>query len=431
MTSKHRIVDLLLAVGSLPRKVAHLVLGGMGLKNTISPPPILEHDADRTSATSAAKTVEDGQIRSITLREYSTEELVTIHQSKTNLLPSAPIIEKTGTDSSRFGTSGSAKRGDALYTAEHNVIRRGMTEALRPLRERYNVATRGLVNDSVSTSDRTVDIYLPVNAAGGYGNGALVPSGIDLRELALQQGLERIRIHPYLILPSPGNGANYQTAAAAAIYSFRQMMAACLMPNIIRDEKLSGTRTLTSRLFDEPTIICPTNGRVTITNRDEAAGLVALDILLWGDARFSTDAYFTDFASRVHGGHIGRDMVCRAIGHSVIEFDPQRAADALNARLTQEIAQCLLTGTSPGEPVEMPVCALAEVSGLLESAQRPTGTDVATDTYSLLADASHDTIQATVQDAHSQLEQRADDYEHRLNALSGEFLRTHASKLDQ
>jgi len=431
VNTKNRIVDMLVALGSLARKVAHLELGGMGLKNTISSPPIFEHDADRTPATSAATTDEDGLIRSITLREYTTEELVTIYQSKPNLLPSAAIIEKTGTDSSRFGSSGSAKRGDALYTAEHNVIRRGMTEALRPLRERYNVATRGLANDSVSTSDRTVDIYLPVNAAGGYGNGALVPSGIDLRELGLQQGLERIRIHPYMILPSTGNGANYQTAAAAAIYSFRQMMAGCLMPNIIRDEKLSGTRTPTSRLFDEPTIICPTNGRVTFSNRDEAAGLVALDIRLRGDARFSTDAYFTDFASRVHGGHIGREMVCRAVGHSIIEFNPKQAADALDARLTQEIAQRLLVGANPGEHVEISVCALPEVAGLLESAQRPTGTDVATDTYSVLAGASHDTIQGTVQDAHCQFQQRADDYKHRLDTLSGEFVKNLSSKLDQ
>jgi hypothetical protein len=431
MNVKNRIVDFLLAGGSLATKLARLVGSGMGLKHIISSPPILTHDADRTSATSAATASEDGQIRSITLREYSTEELVTIHQSRPNLLHSATIIEKTGTDSSRFGSSGSAKRGDALYTAEHNVIRRGMTEALRPLRERYNVATRGLAKDSVATSDRTVDVYLPVNAAGGYGNGALVPSGIDLRELGLQQGLERIRIHPYVIMPSTGNGANYQTAAAAAICSFRQMMAACLTPDVIRDEKLSGTRTPTGCLFDEPTIVCPTNGRVTMSNRDEAAGLVALDILLRGDARFSTDAYFTDFASRVHGGHIGRDMVCRAVGHTVIEFNPKRAADALDARLTREIAQRLLVGTNPGEHVEVSVCVLPEVTGLLESAQRPMGTDVAADTYTALDGASHDTIQATVLDAHGQLQQRADDYAHRLEAIAGEFVKNHASNLDQ
>jgi hypothetical protein len=423
MISKNRSVDMLLAVGSLPRKVARLVLSGMGLRGTVSPPPILEHDADRTPATRSASAVDDGQLRSIVLREYGTHELETIYQSKPNLLPSAAIVAETGTDSSRFGASGSAKRGDALYTVEHNVIRRGLIESLRPLRERHTVATRGLAKDPVSTSDRTVDIYLPVNGSGGYGNGALVPSGIDLRELALQQGLERIRVHPYLILPSTGNGANYQTAAASAVCSFRQMMAGCLSPSIIRDEKLTGTRTIASRIFDEPTIICPTNGRVTISNRDEAAGLVALDILLRGDARFSTDAYFTDFASRVHGGHIGRDMVCRGVGHSLIEFDPRRAADALDARITQEAAQRLLVGANPAETVEMPVCMLAEVAGLLESARRPTGTDVATDTYAVLANAPPETIQATVQEAHAHLQQR--------DECSAEFVKGYAVNLDQ
>lgn len=431
MNIKNRIVDGLVAGGSIGRNVAHKVEGGMGLKDIISPPPILEHDADRTPVTASTFAGDDGQIRSITIREYSTEELATIYQGKPNLLPSAAIVAETGTDSSRFGASGSAKRGDALYTVEHNVIRRGMMETLRPMRERYNVATRGLAKDSLSTADRTVDIYLPFNGAGGYGNGVVVPSAIDLRELGQQQGLERIRIHPYMILPSTGNGANYQTAAAAAICSFRQMMAGCLAPNLIRDEKLSGTRTLTSPLFDEPTIICPTNGRVTISNRDEAAGLVALDILLRGDARFSTDAYFTDFASRVHGGHIGREMVCRAVGHSIIEFNPRRAAEALDARLTQEVTQRLLTGTNPGDTIEMPVCAMAEVAGLLESAQRPTGTDVATDTYAALADAPHETILATVQDAHGQLQQRADDYGQRLEMLSAEFTKAYAAKQDQ
>lgn len=432
MNIRNRIVDCLVAGGSLViNKLARLVRSGMGLKPIISSPPTLAHDADRTSASSVAAGDEDGHVHTIAIREYSTEELVKIHQSKPNLLLAASIIEKTGTDSSRFGSSGSARRGDALYTAEQNVIRRGMTEALRPLRERYNVAARGLAKDSVSTNDRTVDIYLPVNAAGGYGNGTLLPSAIDLLELGLQQGLERIRIHPYMILPSTGNGANFQTAAAAAVCSFRQMMAGCLRPGIIRDEKLIGTRTPTSPLFSDPTIICPTNGRVTMSNRDEAAGLAALDILLRGDARFSTDAYFTDFASRVHGGHIGRDMVCRAIGHSVIEFDPQRAAEALEARMALEIARRLLDGSNSEEHVELPVCVLPEVTGLLESVQRPMGTDVATDTYAALDGAGHDAIPATVLDAHGQLEQRADGYAHRLETIAGEFVKRHAAKLDQ
>jgi hypothetical protein len=428
MTSKNRIVDALVTLGSLARKVAHLVYGGMGLKGTLSPPSILAIDADSTSTAPLAANGEDGQIRSITLPEYSAEELATIYESKTNLLPSAPIVAEAGSGSTRFGVSGAPKRGDAAYTVGHDVIRRGMVETFRPLRERSTVATRGLAKDSVSTSDRTVNIYTVLNGPGGFGNGTLVPSGIDAQELGRQQGLERLRNHPYMIFPSSGNGANYQTAAAAAVYSFRQMMAGCLTPSIIRDEKLGGTRTPTSPIFHEPTVICPTNGRVTFTNRDEAAGLVALDILLRGDARFSTDAFFTDFASRVHGGHIGREMVCRAVGHSVIEFNPQRADDALDARLTEEVAQRLLTGTNQHDTIEMPVCALPEVAGLLESAQRPTGTDVATDTYAALADAPHETIQATVQDAHAQLQQRADDYGQRLDTLSADFTKAYTTK---
>src|SRR5439155_17095066 len=245
--------------------------------------------------------------RTVTLREYTTEELVTIHQGRHNLLPLASIIEKTGTDSSRFGASGSAQRGKALHTAEHAAFRRAIVDAVRPLRERYAVAVRGLDNDYAAVDDRAVDIYITGNAAGGFATGTMIPTALDIHEAATQQGLERVSVRPYLIAPSTGNGADFAISAASCVMFVRQVTAACLKPDIIRDETLKGTRRAPARTFEVPTIIFPTNGKVTMSSREAAAQLTAFDINLRGDARFSADSYFTDWTSRMYGGQLKPD----------------------------------------------------------------------------------------------------------------------------
>ncbi len=420
MNSANRIVDLEVDLGTLGRMIGVRTATGTGTKGIIAPPPVIQFDADRSKVNGTDAQVGDVQPRTVTLREYTTEELVTIHRGRHNLLPLATIIEKTGTDSSRFGASGSAQRGKALHTAEHTAFRRAIVDAVRPLRERYAVAVRGLDNDYAAVDDRAVDIYITGNAAGGFATGAMIPTALDIHEAATQQGLERVSVRPYLIAPSTGNGADFPIAAASCVMFVRQVTAACLKPEIIRDETLKGTRRAPARTFDVPTIIFPTNGKVTMSSREAAAQLAAFDINLRGDGRFSADSYFTDWTSRVYGGQLKPDMIWRSIGHVLIELDPQRANEALDAKVCIRVADHLLMGVSAGAPV-LPVNTLAEVTALLDSAERPTGMDIGTDAYMSLSHARYDVIQGVVQDAHAQLQQRVADYEARINSIADQF----------
>lgn len=431
MQARNRNIDLVVALGTLGRMIGHRAADTRCTKNLVTPPPILQIDADRSAVSASSTATENGHLRCVTLREFTTPELVTIFQGRPNLLPAALIVERTGTDTSRFGASGSARRGDALYTAEHATIRRAIVDALRPLRERYNVALRALDDDLLNTADRTVDVYVPGNLAGGFANGTFVAAGIDIQEAAAQHGLDRVRIHPYLIVPSTGNGADLRTSAASAIYSLRQVLAACLRPDIIRDEKLAGTRTPTSRVFEGPTIICPSNGRMTFANRETVAALAALDINLRGDSRFSADSFFTDWTSKVLGGHIGRDMICRGIGYSIIEFSPNRAAELLGRLLTKRIAEHLRTASKGASPVPVPTTALPQLTAVLESTERPTGTDVGAEAYAALTGARFDMIQSVVEDAHAQLQRRAADFDARLKAAVTQLVRDHQGRLHE
>ncbi|MCL4198375.1 MAG: hypothetical protein KJZ69_12885 [Phycisphaerales bacterium] len=425
-----RSVDKVVALGTLGRMIAERTASGYGTGEIIAAPPVLVIDADRSGTGTAAGPGGEEGVHTIILREWTTGELVQVYESRPNLLPIAPIIEETGSDSTRFGVSGSPRRGDAVYTAEHEKLRRGFVEALRPVRERHSVAVRGLGHDAVSTSDRSVDIYMPANLAGGLANGTLVPAAIDIHEAAAQHGLGRARVFPYLVAPFPGNGANFATAAGAAISSLRQVSAACLRPDLIRDEKLAGTRIPHAPLFTEPTLLTGSNGRVTFAKRETPAAVAALDINLRGDSGFSSDSYFTDYRSRVNGAHIPHDAIWRAVGHTVIEFDPHRAAEVLEAVLTQEITWRLLEGMG-SEQVPLPMCTVADLSALFESAERPSGTDVMTETYEALAGAGREAIEPTVQEAHDRLCSRASEYEQRLRALTEGFVTNHRTKVDR